>query len=122
MRPIWQGWAEQRRARRRAEAIAARVLSAEERADLAHHGYFPVPSRIKPGRTYRIPAGGSPVAVLEPDGRVVYLCLQPAEPLPGAELPVIHKLLLEADEVDYWKKANRVGRAMGRGFGRRLFG
>jgi hypothetical protein len=35
---------------------------------------------------------------------------------------VIHKLLLEADEAAYWAKANRVGRAMGRGFGRRLLG
>ena len=60
--------------------------------------------------------------MLEPDGRLVYLCLQPAQPVPRRELLVIQKLLLEGDEEAFWQQANRVGRALGRGFGRRLLG
>jgi hypothetical protein len=30
--------------------------------------------------------------------------------------------MLEGAEAEYWQQANRVGRAMGRGFGRRLLG
>jgi len=33
---------------------------------------------------------------------------------------VVQKLLLEGAEEEYWRRANRVGRALGRGFGRRL--
>ena len=118
----WRGWTAARQARRRADQLVREVLSADEYAQLRQEGFLELRSRARPGRTYRIPAGGSPVAALEPDGRVVYLCLQPAEPIPRPEVVVAQKLLLEAAEDDYWRRANRVGRAMGRGFGRRLLG
>ena len=108
--------------RRRADALVEGVLSPDELAQLRRDGFLEVRSRSRPGRTYRIPSGGSPVAALEPDGRVVYLCLQPAEPIPRQELVVVQKLLLEGAEDDYWRRANRVGRALGGGFGRRLLG
>jgi hypothetical protein len=98
------------------------VLSDAEYAELRKQGFVEVASQLVGGRKYRIPANGSPVAVLEPNGRVVYLCLQPESPIPRKELVVVHKLLLEADEAGYWQRANRVGRAMGRGFGRCLLG
>jgi hypothetical protein len=120
LRGLWRRWAARREVRRCAEALVRRVLSESEYAELRREGFLRVPSRARPGRTYRIPAGGSPVAALEPDGRVVYLCLQPAEPIPREELVVVQKLLLEGAEEDYWRRANRVGRALGRGFGRRL--
>lgn len=116
------GWLRRRRAGERAEALVGRVLSEEDRARLRRDGFLEVPSQLVRGRRYRIPAGGSPVAVLEPDGRVGYLCLQPESDIPRAELVVIHKLLLEGAEADYWQRANRVGRPMGRGAGRRLLG
>ena len=102
--------------------MVAGVLTEAECLQLRRHGYIEVQSRLVPGRRYRVPRGGAPVASLEPDGRVVYLCLQPAKSVPRNELVVLHKLLLEAAEAEYWQRANRVGRAMGRGFGRRLFG
>jgi hypothetical protein len=118
---LWRRWREQRRVQQRAEALVRQTLSAAEYAQLGRDGFLQVASRRRPGRVYRIPAGGvSPVASLEPDGRVVYLCLQPADGVPGEELVLVHKLLLEADEDDYRRRANRVGRAMGRGIGRRL--
>ncbi len=118
----WRGRLAERQASRRAEALVRHVLSDREYAQLRRDGFIEVRSRRTPGRAYRIPAGGSPAAALEPDGRVVYLCLQPAQPVPRQELLVIQKLLLEGDEDEFWRRANRVGRALGRGFGRRLLG
>jgi hypothetical protein len=115
-------WMSRRAAARRADALVRRMLSADEQLTLRRTGFLEVPSRLVRGRKYRIPIGASPVAALEPDGHVVYLCLQPESAVPRSELVVIHKLLLEADEADYWQRANRVGRPMGRGFGRRLLG
>lgn len=118
---MFLGWLRQQRsARRRAEALVRQVLSADELMQLRRDGFLEVPSQAVSGRTYRIPRRGSPVAVLEPDGHVKYLCLQPIAPVAGPELVVVHKLMLEGAEDDYWHKANRVGRPMGRGFGRRL--
>jgi hypothetical protein len=96
------------------------MLSESERAQLQRDGFLEVPSASVAGRRYRIPRRGAPVAVLEPDGRIVYLCLQPEAPIAEQELVVVHKLLLEGAEDDYWRRANRVGRAMGGGMGRRL--
>jgi hypothetical protein len=120
LRDLWRRWTARREVKRRAQALVRQVLSEREYAELRREGFLQVASQAHPGRTYRIPAGGSPVAALEPDGRVVYLCLQPAEPIPREEIVVVQKLLLEGAEEEYWRRANRVGRALGRGFGRRL--
>jgi len=115
-------WLFGRRAtRRRAEAMLQRLLTEGERAQLQRDGFLEVPSRGVAGRRYRVPRrGGAPVAVLEPDGRVLYLCLQPVAPVPEQEVVLLHKLMLEGAEDEYWRRANRVGRVMGRGMGRHL--
>jgi hypothetical protein len=115
-------WLKQRQASRRADAVVRSILSEAERLQLRQTGFLEVRSRLVPGRKYRIPASGSPVATLEPNGRVIYLCLQPESEIPRGELVVLHKLMLEGAEAEYWQQANRVGRAMGRGPGRRLLG
>ena len=108
------GWLRSRRTvAARAEALLKRVLSDAERAQLRRDGFLEVPSPSVEGRRYRIPRRGSPVAVLEPSGRVLYLCLQPETPVAQQELVVVHKLMLEGAEDEYWQRANRVGRAMG---------
>lgn len=89
---------------------------------LRRTGFLEIRSQLVQGRRYRIPPRGAPIASLEPDGRVIYLCLQPETPVPREELVVLHKLMLEAAEASYWERANQVGRPMGRGFGRRLLG
>jgi hypothetical protein len=119
---LFRRWRERRAAAARAEALLGRVLSQAERAQFRRDGFLEVPSPSVLGRRYRIPRRGSPVAVLEPSGRVVYLCLQPDAPVAPEELVVVHKLLLEGAEAEYWQRANRVGRAMGRGIGQRLLG
>jgi len=101
--------------------MVARLLSEGERAQLQRDGFLEVRSGSVKGRRYRISRrGGAPVAVLEPDGRVLYLCLQPATPVAEQEVVLLHKLMLEGAEDDYWRRANRVGRIMGRGMGRHL--
>jgi hypothetical protein len=93
-------------AERRAELLVRDVLDDGEYTQLKRSGYIDVPSRARPGRIYRVPAAGSPVAVIEPGRQVVFLCLQPQDRLPTNEVVVIHKLMLEAAEGDYWRKAN----------------
>lgn len=115
-------WWRSRAAAKRAEALVRRVLSTEECAQLRRDGFLEVPSPSVAGRRYRIPRRGSPVAVLEPGSRVLYLCLQPETRVAPEELLLVHKLLLEGAEDEYWQRANRVGRPMGRGMGRRLLG
>jgi hypothetical protein len=111
------GWLRRRReVAARAEALVKRVLSDAERAQLRRDGFLEVPSPSVTGRRYRIPRRGSPVAVLEPTGNVVYLCLQPETPVAEQELLVVHKLMLEGAEDEYWQRANRVGRALGQRF------
>ena len=118
---MFLGWIRRRRiANRRAEALVRQLLTDDERTQLRREGFLEVRSQEVSGRTYRIPRRGAPVAVLEPDGHVKYLCLQPETPVAPPELVVVHKLMLEGAEREYWQKANRVGRPMGRGFGRRL--
>jgi hypothetical protein len=119
---VFKNWWRGRQASRRAERLVQRILSQEERDQLRRDGVLEVPSTGVQGRRYRIPRRGSPVAVLEPTGRIVYLCLQPETPVAPAELLLVHKLLLEGAEDEYWQRANRVGRPMGRGMGRRLLG
>lgn len=110
-----------RRVARRAQAMLQRLLSEDERAQLQRDGFLEVRSRSVDGRRYRIPRrAGAPVAVLEPTGRVLYLCLQPATPVAEGEVVLLHKLMLEGAEDEYWRRANRVGRVMGRGMGRHL--
>jgi len=116
------GWLRRRAASQRAKALVERLLSQAERNQLRRDGFLEVPSPSVSGRRYRIPRRGSPVAVLGPGGRVVYLCLQPEQPVAPEELLVLHKLMLEGAEEEYWQRANRVGRPMGRGMGRRLLG
>src|SRR5262252_224981 len=118
---MFLGWLRRRRmAARRAEALVRHILSEAEHAQLRRDGFLEVRSPSVSGRRYRIPRRGAPVAVLEPSGRVVYLCLQPDAPVAPEELLLVHKLLLEGAEDEYWQRANRVGRPMGRGVGRRL--
>jgi len=117
------GWFGKRHAAgRRAETLLQRWLTDAERAQLRRDGFLEIQSPSVSGRRYRIPRRGSPVAVLEPSGRVIYLCLQPETPVAPDELVLVHKLMLEGAENEYWERANWVGRVMGRGIGRRLLG
>lgn len=106
----WAAWrAQQRLAQRRADALLRDLLTPAEYTQVVREHQLVVPSPMRPGRVYTIPVNGRPVVVREPDGSVVYLCLRPAERLPGAEGVLVHKLCLEAAEDEYWRRANTIG-------------
>lgn len=100
-------------AERAAEALLRQILSDHEYDALSRNGFLDVPSRDYPGRVYRIPRGPGQVLVVE-RGRVQErLCLQPAAMgLPEADVVIMHKLLLEADERRYLTTANHFPRAI----------
>ena len=101
----------------RAEALLRELLSEAEYRQLARDGYLEVPSPAHPGRTYRVPRGGGRVRVYEGGRPVMALCVQPAAPLPGGDVVLLHKLLIEGDEPAYLRVANHL--ELGPAFARR---
>jgi hypothetical protein len=97
-----------RNATRCAEALLRQVLTSAELDQLNTLGYLDVASRTTPGRTYRVPASQGLVTVLD-DGHVTMrLCLVPSRTVAEREHVLVHKLLLEGAEAEYWRQANRV--------------
>ena len=103
----------------RAEALLRELLSEAEYRQLTRDGYLEVPSPAHPDRTYRVPRRGGMVQVYEGGRPTMALCVQPAAPLPGGDLVLLHKLLIEGDEPAYLQVANRF--EFGPGFARRAF-
>lgn len=94
-------------AQRRAESLLRELISDEEYAQVCGTGYLDVASPSRAGRVYRVPRGPGQVLVLD-GGRVVErLCVQPEYGgLPEANVVVMHKLLIQADEERYLRVAN----------------
>lgn len=102
-------------AERRAETLLRDMLSQEEYRRLLTTGFLEIPSPTRPDRVYRIPRGPGQVLV-EEHGRVLErLCLQPeVAGLPEADVVLMHKLLIEADEDRYLATANHFPRSLWR--------
>jgi len=83
------------------------MLTPEQLRQLIWRGYLEVPSPTEPRRTYRVPKNKGYVQVIENGRTTMRLCLQPAEYLPDADVVVLHKLMIEADEASYLQKANK---------------
>jgi hypothetical protein len=96
------------RAEQRAEELVRTMLSPAELDQLNQTRYLDVPSRTHAGRLYRIPAYDGLMAVMQDGTMVMRVCIRPAQTLPGREHVLAHKLLLEADESDYLRRANVV--------------
>jgi len=94
-------------AERRAADLLRDVLTPEQFRQLFWSGYLEVPSSNEPRRVYRVPLTKGYVQVVENDRAVMRLCLQPVEYLPDADVVVLHKLMIEADEENYLLKANK---------------
>ncbi len=103
-------------AAQRAKDLLEGLLSAEQREQLACKGFLCVGSRVYPGREYRVWASGRPVDVLEGGKLTVSLCVEPLEPLPPYDVVLMHKLLIEGDELRYLRIANELN---GSGWARR---
>lgn len=105
VQPYLKGWS---RAERRATHLLRDVLTPEQCRQLLWHGYLEVPSPSSADRIYRVPrARDGFVQVIENGKAVMRLCVQPVERLPEADVIVLHKLMIEANEELYLQKANK---------------
>jgi hypothetical protein len=100
-------WSE---ANRRANELLHSVLTSEQYLQLARNGYLDIPSPRDPGCIYRVPQAQGLVWVIKQGRRNMSLCLQPLEWIPDADMVVMHKLMIEADEETYWQTANKIAR------------
>ena len=95
------------RAERRAADLLRDVLTPEQFRQLTWSGYLEIPSSTEPHRVYRVPLAKGYVQVVEQGRTVMRLCVQPIEYLPDADVVVLHKLMIEADEENYLLRANK---------------
>ena len=96
------------RADRRACQLLRAVLTQEQYRQLIKRGYIDIKSPSVPQRVYRVPQAHGRVHVIENEKLQASLCLQPFDWVPDADVVVIHKLMIEADEETYLLKANRI--------------
>jgi len=102
--PYLKGWS---RAERRAADLLRDILTPEQFRQLLWRGYLEIPSPTAPQRVYRVPRTKGYVQVIENGRATMRLCLQPVECLPDADVVVLHKLMIEANEETYLQKANK---------------
>jgi hypothetical protein len=95
-------------ANRRANELLRSVLTREQYHHLVWHGYLDIPSPRDPACFYRVPHAPGLVGVIEQGRRKASLCLQPLEWVPDADIVVMHKLMIEADEETYLQTANKL--------------
>jgi hypothetical protein len=98
-------WSE---ANRRANELLRSVLTRQQYRHLVRHGYLDIPSPRDPECFYRVPRSQGLVGLIEQGRRKASLCLQPLEWVPDADVVVMHKLMIEADEETYLQTANKL--------------
>lgn len=96
-----------REAQERAELLLRELLSEEEYRQLNRRGYLEVASPSRPRRVYRIPRHQGQVKVYEGGVPIMALCVQSVEPIPDGDAIVMHKLMIEGNESEYLRVANR---------------
>lgn len=92
----------------RASALLCAILSPDQYRQLIRAGHIDIKSPSDPDRVYRVPKSPGRVQVREKGKLTMWLCLQPSERIPAADIVVIHKLMIEADEETYLRKANHI--------------
>ncbi len=104
IQPYLKGWSP---AERRAMHLLRDMLTPEQFHQLIWRGYLEIPSHVEPQRVYRVPRARGYVQVIENGRAIMRLCVQPVECLPDADVIVLHKLMIEANEEVYLQKANK---------------
>ena len=92
---------------RRADKLLRTVLTRAQYRQLMRRGFVDIPSPCERKRVYRVPRDPGLVRMIEQGKRKADLCLQPLEWVPGADIVVMHKLMIEADEETYLQTANQ---------------
>jgi len=93
-------------AERRAYDLAKVLLSPEQFSQVTSLGFLEMRSCLVPGRAYRIPRRRGQVQVYEDGRHAGSLCIQPTRWVPDADLVLMHKLMIEANEAEYLRTAN----------------
>ena len=93
--------------RRRAHELLRSVLTRAQYHQLMWRCYVYITSPRNPACIYRVPRYPGLVAMIEQGRRKADLCLGPLEWVPAADIVVMHKLMIEADEETYLQTANR---------------
>jgi hypothetical protein len=96
-----------REAQERAEALLRELLTEDEYRQLNRRGYLEVPSPSRSRRTYRVPRHQGQVKVYEGGVPIMALCVQSVEPIPDGDAVLMHKLMIEGNEDEYLRIANR---------------
>jgi hypothetical protein len=100
-----------RQATQRAEALLRTHLSEHDFSLLQRSGILQVASPNHAGRVYEIRANGGRVSVRSNGAPEFDLCVRTRDPLPGREDVLAHKLMIEAAEDEYLRRANVVWRS-----------
>jgi hypothetical protein len=96
---------EQDAAWRRAESLLSDSLTAEQYAGYRARGYVEVASRLYPGRRYRVD-GWRPVSVYDKGQFVGAVCIRPREHIPGPDVVLARKLMIEGAESEFLRSGN----------------
>lgn len=96
------------KAKRRAGELLSAVLTCEQYGQLMKRNYIDIPSPSVPERSYRVPKLPGLVQVRDKGNVTMWLCLQPLGWIPDEDIVVIHKLMIEADEETYLRKARQL--------------
>lgn len=88
--------------------LLAEMLTEDEYSQLGRLGYLEVRSPSVPDRVYHIPKHRGSVKVYESGEGVMSLCVQPVKSVPDADVVLIHKLMIEGNEREYLRLANRL--------------
>jgi hypothetical protein len=95
-------------AERRAERMLQEILGETEFQQFIRRGYLEVRSPTFPARVYLVPERPGPVTVCEYGKPVMRLCVQCVERVPDYDTVAMHKLMIEGNEQEYLRIANRV--------------
>ncbi len=89
----------------RAEELLRDSLTPEQHGAYRARGYIEVPSRRYPGRIYRVD-GWRPVAVYDRGQFVGAVCIRARESLPGPDVLLARKLMIEGAEDEFLHAGN----------------
>ena len=96
---------EQDAAWRRAETLLRDSLTSEQFESYRTKGWVEVQSRMHPRRSYRVD-GWRPVAVYENGQFVGAVCIRPREHIPGPDILLARKLMIEGAEKEFLHSGN----------------
>jgi hypothetical protein len=91
---------------RRAHELLRSVLNGEQYGQLMRNSYLEIKSPRDPGCIYRVLRTQGLVRVIEHGRHKANLCVQTRDAVPGADILVIHQLMIGADEETYLQTAN----------------